>query len=249
MPIGMIYMYKLFIQVFNNYILSTNQFQGIKMVNIQTYDIRYTETMGKGTFVNISVSNTITSKLFQISVKFHYIVFWCRSPWDSLRSDGRHWWRDVGPLVPKDSPCVLCDQTQRQTPSPGQLCHVQTVPPYKDRGEVLWIDVPDDVPYWSLVESYRCVKMIFYHELYVTPSPQPPSHIAKRQPLQKNIYIVISIFKFYNLYAFIGKGIPVYNVETVRFLYREPLKLGVDDKRTNYTSFSGIGKYYVTAIR
>lgn len=91
--------------------------------------------------------------------------------------------------------------------------------------------------------------MIFYHELYVTPSPQPPSHIAKRQPLQKNIYIVISIFKFYNLYAFIGKGIPVYNVETVRFLYREPLKLGVDDKRTNYTSFSGIGKYYVTAIR
>lgn len=77
MPIGMIYMYmyKLFIQVFNNYILSMNQFQGIKMVNIQTYDIRYTETMGKGTFVNISVSNTITSKLFQISVKFHYIVF------------------------------------------------------------------------------------------------------------------------------------------------------------------------------
>lgn len=44
-------------------------------------------------------------------------------------------------------------------------------------------------------------------------------------------------------------GIPVYNVETVRFLYREPLKLGVDDKRTNYTCFSGIGKYYVTAIR
>lgn len=42
-------MYKLFIQVFNNYILSMNQFQGIKMVNIQTYDIRYTETMGKGT--------------------------------------------------------------------------------------------------------------------------------------------------------------------------------------------------------
>lgn len=41
----------------------------------------------------------------------------------------------------------------------------------------------------------------------------------------------------------------MYNVETVRFLYREPLKLGVDDKRTNYTSFSGIGKYYVTAIR
>lgn len=80
------------------------------------------------------------------------------------------------------------------------------------------------------------------------PLPQPPSHIAKRQPLQKNKYIVISIFKFYNLYAFIGKGIPVYNVETVRFLYREPLKLGVDDKRTNYTSFSGIGKYYVTAI-
>lgn len=76
MPIGMIYMYKLFIQVFNNYILSMNQFQGIKMVNIQTYDIRYTETMGKGTFVlNISVSNAITSKLFQISVKFHYIVF------------------------------------------------------------------------------------------------------------------------------------------------------------------------------
>lgn len=71
-------MYKLFIQVFNNYILSMNQFQGIKMVNIQTYDIRYTETMGKGTFeehVNISLSNTITSKLFQISVKFHYIVF------------------------------------------------------------------------------------------------------------------------------------------------------------------------------
>lgn len=62
-------MYKLFIQVFNNYILSMNQFQGIKMVNIQTYDIRYTD------FVNISVSNTITSKLFQISVKFHYIVF------------------------------------------------------------------------------------------------------------------------------------------------------------------------------
>lgn len=60
MPIGMIYMYKLFIQVFNNYILSMNQFQGIKMVNIQTYDIRYTETMGKGTFVNISVSNAIT---------------------------------------------------------------------------------------------------------------------------------------------------------------------------------------------
>lgn len=73
MPIGMIYMYKLFIQVFNNYILSMNQFQGIIMVNIQTYDIRYTETMGKGTFVNISVSNAI--KLFQISVKFHYIVF------------------------------------------------------------------------------------------------------------------------------------------------------------------------------
>lgn len=71
-------MYKLFIQVFNNYILSMNQFQGIKMVNIQTYDIRYTETMGKGTFEvhgNISLSNTITSKLFQISVKFHYIVF------------------------------------------------------------------------------------------------------------------------------------------------------------------------------
>lgn len=255
MPIGMIYMYKLFIQVFNNYILSINQFQGIKMVNIQTYDIRYTETMGKGTFVNISVSNTITSKLFQISVKFHYIVFWCRSPRDSLRSDGRHWWRDVGPLVPKDSPCVLCDQTQRQTPSPGQLCHVQTVPPYKDRGEVLWIDVPDDVPYWSLVESYRCVKIFtdlvydFLSRTLCDPLPQPPSHISKRQPLQKNIYIVISIFKFYNLYAFIGKGIPVYNVETVRFLYREPLKLGVDDKRTNYTSFSGIGKYYVTAIR
>lgn len=35
-----------------------NPFQGIKMVNIQTYDVQYTETMGKGTFevqVNISL--------------------------------------------------------------------------------------------------------------------------------------------------------------------------------------------------
>lgn len=52
-----------------------------------------------------------------------------------------------------------------------------------------------------------------------------------------------------NLCVFIDLGIPVYSVETVRFLYREPLKLGVDDKRTNYTCFNGTGKYYVTAIR
>lgn len=200
MPIGMIYMYKLFIQVFNNYILSMNQFQGIKMVNIQTYDIRYTETMGKGTFVNISVSNAITSKLFQISVKFHYIVFLCRSPRDSLRSDGRHWWRDVGPLVPKDSPCVLCDQTQRQTPSPGQLCHVQTVPPYKDRGEVLWIDVPDDVPYWSLVESYRCVKIFtdlvydFLSRTLCDPLPPSPHPISQRDSPSKKIYILLYLY-------------------------------------------------------
>lgn len=57
------------------------------------------------------------------------------------------------------------------------------------------------------------------------------------------------IFKFYNLYVFIGKGILVYNVEMVRFFYREFLKLGVDDKRINYISFSGIGKYYVIVIR
>lgn len=52
-----------------------------------------------------------------------------------------------------------------------------------------------------------------------------------------------------NLCVFIDLGIPVYSVETVRFLYREPLKLGVDDKRTNYTCFNGTGKHYVTAIR
>lgn len=44
------------------------------MVNIQTYDVRYTETMGKATFevqVNIILTNTVNVKI--ISVKFYYI--------------------------------------------------------------------------------------------------------------------------------------------------------------------------------
>lgn len=60
---------------FINYSLSMNSFQGIKMVNIQTYDVRYTETMGKGTFevqVNIILTNTVNFKI--ISVKFYCIL-------------------------------------------------------------------------------------------------------------------------------------------------------------------------------
>ncbi|XP_062599010.1 uncharacterized protein LOC134260481 [Saccostrea cucullata] len=44
-------------------------------------------------------------------------------------------------------------------------------------------------------------------------------------------------------------GIPSYKVETVKFLYRESLKSAVDATRTYYTSFKGVGKYYVTAVR
>lgn len=84
--------------------------------------------------------------------------------------------------------------------------------------------------------------MIFYYEFQVI--FQFLFYIVKRQ-----FFLKIYILKCYNLYVFIDKGILVYNVEIVRFFYREFLKLGVDDKRINYISFSGIGKYYVIVIR
>lgn len=219
------------------------------MVNIQTYDVRYTETMGKGTFevqVNIILTNTVNVKI--ISVKFYLYSY-------------------AGRLE------ILSDQTDDIDDGMSDRLFLKTLrvfyvtkPSVKPPSQVSFVTSKLFLPVRTGERSFESMSQTMFRieawlkvtgvsllllvlcmifpriripKLWVNPPPN-----LKGTPMH-------DFFKknHINLCVFIDLGIPVYSVETVRFLYREPLKLGVDDKRTNYTCFNGTGKHYVTAIR
>lgn len=212
-------------------------FQAIRMVNIQSFDVRYKEEMGK---MSLLAEFWYSYVMFRYQFLFLFVSVhhnrWSRDPFWTNR---RHWrWNDR-PFISQYTPGILRDGTQSSTPTTNQLHHFQVISPSPDRREIFRIDVTDNVSYWSLAEShwYNFVTFKLQSVVFEFRTERVFNMDCNQIEI---VYIRISFLK---------TGIPVYSVETVRFLYREPLKLGVDDTRTNYTSFKGVGKYYVTAVR
>ncbi|XP_056012775.1 uncharacterized protein LOC130052314 [Ostrea edulis] len=114
-------------------------------------------------------------------------------------------------------------------------------------------ELTDDIDDGMTDRLFLNTLRVFYVTAPKVPPPQPISFITSRLflPVRTGERSFESMSQtMFRIEAWLKvTGIPVYSVETVRFLYREPLKLGVDDTRTNYTSFKGVGKYYVTAVR
>nr|XP_022315782.1 uncharacterized protein LOC111119665 [Crassostrea virginica] len=114
-------------------------------------------------------------------------------------------------------------------------------------------DQTDDIDDGTLDRLFLKTLRVFY---VTKPSTKPPPQISF---VTSKLFLPVRTGEgsfesmsqtMYRIEAWLKvTGIPVYNVETVRFLYRQPLRLGVDDSRSNYTCFRGTGKYFVTAVR
>lgn len=71
--------------------------------------------------------------------------------------------------------------------------------------------------------------------------------------IYKSVYgIANELTRFFFLHSFVlpsVQGSPIYNVETVSYLFNEHSSSGVDASKSSVVSPVGVGKHFVTAIR